>query len=245
MKVGIADYGLNQWYGDLYDYQSRLLMLKELGYEGIERLEAKNQAEAIEIAADARKLGMDFGLCRGNTARETLRWSAALGKKYVWTESRSNDFEVFCRQVNEQIKIASQYKIKVGLHNHLGTAVETQPQLEKFIEKCPECGLVLDVGHLAAAGGNPVEIIEKYHEKLVAVHLKDFVYKDKTEEYWQARLRFCELGAGEMNELNGDIITALKNVGYSGWIYVEHDTHINDPRIDLKKSREFMRRYGI
>lgn len=245
MKVGVADYGLNVWYGHLFDYQARLLMLKELGYDGIERLVAKSPAEALEISADARRLGMDFGTCCGLSERESLRWTVALGKKYMWAESESKDFEVFCRQVNDQIKIANQYQLKIGLHNHLGTAVETQPQLEEFFEKCPECGLILDVGHLVGAGGDPLEIIEKYHDRLVTVHLKDFVYKDKDAESWGRRLRFCELGGGEIGKGMADIINALKKVGYSEWIYIEHDTHVNDPRIDLKTSRDYLKKFGI
>ena len=106
IKVGIADYGLNCWYGALYDYEQRFALLKQTGYDGLERLEARSAAEAMDISAAARRQGLDFATCRGGTPLETLRWSAALGKRYVWVESQDKDFSVFCRQVNAQIEQA-------------------------------------------------------------------------------------------------------------------------------------------
>ena len=245
IKIGVADFGLNVWYGGLYGYADRLGMLKEIGYDGIERLDVRTQAEAVEFMADAKYMGMEFTTCRGGSGTESLRWAAALGMKYVWAECKAKDFEVFCRQVNSHIEAAAKYGIKVALHNHLGTTVETQAQLEAFMEKCPDAGLLLDTGHLAGAGGDPIEIAEKYFDRLVAVHVKDYVYKDKNAEEWLSRIRFCELGAGEMGDINEKVIKLLINKGYDKWIHVEHDTHLRDPKIDLEISREYIRKCGI
>lgn len=245
IKIGIADYGLNCWYGALYDYEQRFALLKQTGYDGLERLEARSAAEAMDISAAARRQGMDFATCRGGTALETLRWSAALGKRYVWTESQEKNFSAFCRQVNAQIEAASAYGVDVALHNHLGLTVETEAQVDAFMEACPQARLLLDVGHLAAAGGDPVETAKRYADRLAAVHLKDYVYKDRSAQHWWDRLRFCELGAGEMGEQNVRIIETLKSIGYDGWLLVEHDTHLQDPAKDLAVSREYIRQLGI
>ncbi len=245
IKVGIADYGVNQWEGALYDYRDRLTMLKEIGFDGIERLEAKNAAEAIEIVADARQMGMDFATCRTDTSRQNIRFTAALGLKYIWTEGPfKNNMELYTRRTNCQIEAAKKYGIKVLLHNHMGI-VETPEQVETFLEKCPEAGLLLDIGHMVVAGGDPLYFIDKYFDRLGAVHVKDFVYKDKDAEDWSARIRFCELGAGEMGDLSRQVLLKLKDKGYNGWIHVEHDTHLQEPAKDLKISREYMRDCGI
>ena len=245
IKIGIADYGLNVLDGALYDYTDRLQMLKNLGYDGIERLEAKTQAEAIEFMANAKYMGMDFATCRATAMNETIRWTSALDKKYIWADSSAKDFETYCRQVNRQAEVAAKYGVKVGVHNHLGLVVETQAQVEEFLAKCPLCGLILDVGHLVAAGGDPLDIIEKYFDRIVAVHLKDFVYKDKEAKMWWDQLRFCELGAGEMGDLNKAIIKQLIEKNYQGWMFVEHDTHLRNPEIDLKISRDYIKDCGI
>ena len=70
-------------------------------------------------------------------------------------------------------------------------------------------------------------------------------YKNKDAHRWHEKLRFCELGVGEMGDMNRDVITSLLKKGYEGWIYVEHDTHLQDPVIDLKISREYIRECGI
>lgn len=244
IKVGVADYGLNVWYGGMYDYEERFRMLKEIGYEGIERMEVRTHSEAIEEMARAKKMGMGFGTCRVGSATDNIRFAAALGLKYVWTEGNPGDFNKFCRHVNYQTEAAAKYGVDVVLHNHLGS-VETSEQVEAFLANCPDTGLLLDVGHLAAAGGDPIYFIENYFDRIKAVHVKDYVITDPDAAEWWQRLRFCELGAGEMGDLNKQILVLLQEKGYEGWIFVEHDTHLQDPAIDLKISREYMKACGI
>ncbi len=245
MKVLIADYGLNCWYGNIFDYEDRFSLIKELGYDGFERLHAKTEAEVINTSAIARKYGMDFATCEGGTASESILWSAALGKKYVWTDSNAGNTEAFYRQVNVQCESAKKFGVKVGLHNHLGTMVETWDQLTDYMKNCPDSGLILDTAHLAGAGGDPLRAVDEYFDRIVMVHLKDFVYLNKESEAWWERLRFCELGAGEMGDLNLRVLNKLIEKGYNGWLAVEHDTHIRDPKIDLKVSRDYIRQAGI
>lgn len=248
IKIGVADYGMNCWEGGLYDYEDRMEKLKKIGYDGIERLEAKFPGDVLSIAARVHQIGMDFATCRGVSPDTAIQWTAALNKNYVWTSASSFgvDFDMLCRQVNYQVEICKKWNIKAGLHNHLGSVVETQTQLLKFLEKCPECGLILDAGHLAAAeGGDPLYIINHYFDRLVAIHLKDYVEKNSEADNWQNRIRFCELGAGKMGDYNEKIVKQLKQLGYSGWVFVEHDTHLQDPLVDLAISRSYLKKCGI
>jgi len=247
MKIGIADYGLNVWDGGCFDMEERLARLKEIGYAGIERLEAISADQAISKAGVYRRLGMDFATCRGPTPAVSIEWTAALGKAYVWTSATGMDFNTFCRQVNIQVKACTRFGIRAALHNHLGTLVESQSQLEEFLGRCPECGLVLDVGHLAAAGGDPIAIVRRHARRLLAVHVKDWLVKDASIglDRWNERGRFCELGAGNIGQDHKVFVQELVNSGYDGWIFVEHDTHISDPLRDLAVSRQYLRSVGI
>ena len=245
IKVGIADYGINCWEGGLYDYRDRLTMLKNIGYDGIERIEARNAAEAIEIVADARQMGMDFATCRASSDRQTIRFAAALGLKYIWTEQPfDGKMDELVRKVNCQIAASKKYGLKVVLHNHMGI-VETPEQIEEFLVKCPEAYLLLDVAHLAVAGGDNMYFIEKYCQRLGAIHIKDYGYKDINADRLEDRIRFCELGAGEMGDLNAKILLKLKEKRYNGWIHVEQDVHLQEPAKDLKISRAFIQECGI
>ena len=245
IKVGIADFGLNEWYGAMHDYEWRLKMLKEAGYDGIERLEAPNADSLVRTNALATKMGMGFATCRGTNHADTLAFTAALGKKYIWVQSMSRDFDTFCRQAQHQAEVAAEYGVKVGVHNHLGMTVETQAQLEEFLKRCPDCGIVFDIGHLAGAGGDSVYIAEKYFDRLLTVHFKDYVIKDEGNPNWQSRLRFCELGAGVMGDIPKKVAEVLLKNNYDGWVMVEHDTHLQDPQIDLKISRDYLKNCGI
>jgi sugar phosphate isomerase/epimerase len=247
MKFGVADYGLNQWYGGLSDYETRLRAVKEIGYDGLERLEAVSASDAIEKAALFRRLGMDFATCRGPTPLSSIQWTAALGKSYVWPTATGQDFDAFCRQVNHQVEVCEQYGLRVGLHNHLGSLVESQEEIEEFLRRCPRCGLILDTAHLAAADGDPVEIVRRYGDRLVAIHLKDWVVL-KPEvglDRWPQRGRFCELGAGNIGLDNIAVMHALTEVGYDDWVHVEQDTHLRDPMEDLAHSRNYLSEAGF
>jgi sugar phosphate isomerase/epimerase len=246
MRIGIADYGLNVWDGGNFDPEERWLALQTIGYEGIERIYAANEADAMHQAARIRRCGFGFATCRGPDTRTSIQWSAALDKEYVWVEVNGRDFSTFCRQVNRQVAICAPWGLKVGLHNHLGSLVETEEQVEAFLKACPGCWLILDTAHLAAADGDTIKIAKKYARRIVAVHVKDWLVTSPEVglDQWSKRGRFCELGAGNIDLDNGAVLKALAKAGYDGWVFVEHDTHLRDCYEDLAVSREYLRKAG-
>jgi len=247
MKLGVADYGINVWDGGCFDIQQRLLDLKRVGYEGTERLEAVSPADAVAKAVLYRKVGAGFATCRGPTAQATMEWTAAFGGEYVWTQVSGKDFDTFCRQVEIQAAAGARLGVKVALHNHLGSLVESHDELDAFLAACPNCGLIFDTAHLAAADGDCLEVVHDHVDRIVAVHLKDWLVTDPQIglDSWFRRGRFCELGAGNIGLDNAAVIKALAAAGYDGWVFVEHDTHLRDPFADLAVSREYLRRAGF
>lgn len=245
MKIGVADYGMNVWDGGAFDYEERWISLLNIGYDGVERLMPSSAEDALKKAATMRKLGVDFGTCLASTPEQSIQWTSALKKDYVWTNVTGKDFDTFCRQVNKQAEICEKWGISVALHNHLGSLVESQKELEDFLEKCPKSKLILDTGHLAGAGGNILEIAEKYYDRLAAVHVKDFIEVNPKSERWYEKIRFCELGSGKMGDDNAKVIQLLIKKGYNGWLFVEHDTHLREPIKDLAVSRNYIKKLGV
>ncbi|NQU42514.1 TIM barrel protein [bacterium] len=247
MRYGVADYGMNVWDGGCFDLEERLKNLKSIGLEGIERLGPISAEDALVKAARFRSLGMDFGTCGGPSIEASIQWTAGLGKNYIWTNVLGKTFDAFCRQVNTQAKACDRWGIQVALHNHLGTLVESQPQLEEFLKRCPDCGLILDTAHLAAADGDPVEIVHKYADRLVVMHLKDWLVTNPEIglDNWFKRGRFCELGGGNIGLDNIAVMKALREVGYDGWVFIEHDTHLRDPFEDLAHSLKYLKDAGF
>jgi sugar phosphate isomerase/epimerase len=245
MKFGVADYGMMVWEGGVFDYEERWMRWQGIGYDGVERLTPATEADAVRRAALMRRMGMDYATVLAPTPELSIQWTAAFGRHYVWTAVSGKDFDTFCRQVNHQTEACARWGIHVALHNHLGSLVESQAELETFLARCPSCRLVLDTGHLAAAGGDPLEIVRRYPDRLQVIHLKDWLLANPAAANWWERGRFCELGAGNIGQDNAAVMRTLVEVGYDGWIFVEHDTHLQDPYLDLALSREYLRAAGF
>ena len=245
MKIGVADYGLNVWDGALLDIEERLEALRAIGYEGTEGLTAPSAAEAVQRAALYRRVNMDFADCAGPDYQTMVQWTAALGKSYVWTWAGAGTLEGLARQVARQAAICKRWRLRAVLHNHMGTPVETYEQVEAFLAACPDAALLLDTAHLAAAGGDPVKLVRRYYDRIAAVHLKDWLETDASAKEWTRRGRFCELGAGNIGLDNAAVANALAEVGYDGWLFVEHDDHLQDPMKDLAVSRDYLRKAGL
>lgn len=240
MKYGVADYGINVYNGGLFDLEERLTMLKSIGFNGIERLEASDSAFALQNAAIFHKMGMDFATARGAQMEQTLNWSCAFGCEYVWITvgpaTRNVNIDVFCRRANKLLEACKKYNLKGALHNHLGSVIESQDELDYFMKKCPDASLLLDVGHLHGANGDNMKALEKYYDRLASIHFKDVFIKNPDASEWSDRLRFCELGGGNDNFDYQSIAQFLKDKKYDKWVLVEHDTHLNPPVEDLAVS---------
>lgn len=245
MKVGVADYGMSVWYGGMFDYVDRVRSVMEIGYNGLERLYASTETEAVYNAALVRGMGGNFATCQTPTPGMTLRMAAAFGADYVWANVTGRDFDTYCRQVNEQVAVAAKWNMKVALHNHLGSLVETQEQLDEFMKRCPGAYLLLDTGHLGVAGGDVMKTAEVYYDRLAAVHLKGWQMTNPDAKEWHQRGYFCEIGGGNFSIPNEELARLLVKRSFDKWILVEHDTHLQDPLTDLKISRDRLAACGV
>ena len=243
-KYGVADYGMKVWYGNFYDYEERIMNVREIGFDGLERLYPYTAEDALAKAARLKSLGMGFATCNAPNPEWTIKWSAALGVKYIWCEIYQGEFETYLRQVREQTRIANKYGVEVAVHNHMGQPCEKQEQLEIMLKECPDTKLLFDVGHLAVAGGDVEYIASTYYDRIVAYHFKNWQTSDTPDAAeWYNRGYFCGLNQGN-TKINNEFVykNALKR-GFDGWFFIEHDTHKRDPLLDLKESREVLRKW--
>lgn len=73
---------------------------------------------------------------------------------------------------------AQKNRITVGFHGHDNTAdpdeFSTEETFQRALEGASErIGINLDIGHFTAAGGDPVNFLRRYHERIVTLHIKD------------------------------------------------------------------------
>lgn len=77
-------------------------------------------------------------------------------------------------------KFAEKHDMYAIYHNH-GQPGEPDFNFEEFLEYSPNNMLNLDVGHyFGATGKHPNDIIEKLHDRIFSIHLKDKTGKDST-----------------------------------------------------------------
>jgi inosose dehydratase len=115
-----------------------------------------------------------------------------------------------------------------AFHHHAGTHVQTTGEIERLLGDS-DVGLLLDSGHLALCGGDPVAALRDWGDRVNLVHLKDFdrgvlhsVWEDGVGlEEATRRGIFCPLGEGDADLVQ--FVDELKKAGYQGWIVVEQD----------------------
>jgi inosose dehydratase len=127
-------------------------------------------------------------------------------------------------------------------HPHTATYVEATWEIERALE-LTDLGLLVDTGHLLIGGTDPIAALRYWGDRVNYVHVKDVrmdVLRDVVAERadvleaWRRGI-FCELGEGDV-ELDG-FFTALRDMGYEGWIVVEQD-RIPRPDEELRESAE-------
>lgn len=77
-------------------------------------------------------------------------------------------------QARKLAPFAEKHKIWVGFHNHTNNFPKLD-QPDPILEAGPYIGFNLDVGHYFAGtkGQSPIPVLEKYHDRIVSLHLKD------------------------------------------------------------------------
>lgn len=137
--------------------------------------------------------------------------------------------------------------VRAGLHNHVGTWIETEAEIEHVLgELSPSLlGASFDIGHLAWAGIDPADMIARHAARVVDLHLKDIdvdlardsrlhpVSYDTTMERGLVR----EPGLGGLDLLR--ILDALPP-SFDGWTIIEVDRPTVSPPESARLSHSWV-----
>lgn len=148
--------------------------------------------------------------------------------------------------------VADQTGLGTVFHHHGGGWIETPSEVARLMDRCnpDRLGLCLDVGHYMFGGGDPLEAMSRFGDRIRHVHFKDFdpaVLETSEGGYLDAVRRgvFCELGRGAAPF--SELVAALKARDYAGWIVVEQDVlpSMGAPLASATRNRQFLRRLGL
>ena len=173
---------------------------------------------------------------------------AIFEEKYVMNDE---EWDRLCTGINKLGKVAKDMGIKMCLHHHMGTVVQTEAEVDRLMANTdPEVfGLLFDSGHLAYCGEDYMSVLNKYADRIYHVHLKDIrpeIVKKVKDEHLSF-LQGVRLGAFTVP---GDgaidfkpIFDVLEKTGYEGYVLVEaeQDPAIANPFEYALKARKYIR----
>lgn len=173
------------------------------------------------------------------------------GQKPIFTDEQ---WKRLTSGMNRLADIANESGMKVSLHHHMGTGVQTPAEIDRFMEETREdVYLLFDSGHIYFSEGTQETVdtlIDKYIKRIAHVHLKD-VRADKRREVKERNLSFLDAVRIGTFTVPGDgdicfdhIFETLEKNSYQGWLVVEaeQDPAIANPLKYAMMAREFIRK---
>lgn len=167
-----------------------------------------------------------------------------------------SNWSTFAEGVNFVAKrVFEETGVESVFHHHCAGYVETPDEIDKLLDRTNSdlVGLCFDTGHYAFGGGDPIQGLKKYSERIKHVHFKDWSQSIAAEsaknkwDYFESVKNgiFCELGKGSIDFEK--ILEELKSQEYDGWIVVEQDIlpGMGSPKESAQRNREFLRSIGI
>jgi inosose dehydratase len=138
--------------------------------------------------------------------------------------------------------------MSVVFHNHVGTYVETAAETARLLDETEPAriGWCLDIGHLAYGGGDSLDMLGTYGDRVRHIHLKDVdgrVLAEAQAGAWSfgtALKAYIFPPLGEGIARVPDVVAALLRRGYDGWFVLEQDTNRGDPKDVARANREYL-----
>ncbi|MFZ7200565.1 myo-inosose-2 dehydratase [Avibacterium avium] len=171
-------------------------------------------------------------------------------EKTIFSDS---EWKLLAEGYNELARLAAEKGMKVCLHHHMGTGIQTPEEIDKYMDITnDDVYLLFDSGHLYYSEGSQqamLDVLIKYIDRIVHVHLKD-VRDDVVEDVRKNDLSFLEGVKKGTFTVPGDgvidfrpIFEILDKHNYKGWMVVEaeQDPSVANPFEYAVKGRQYIK----
>lgn len=147
-------------------------------------------------------------------------------------------------------KIAVSCGMKLSYHHHMGTGVMTRADVDRLMASTDPAlvHLLLDTGHIAFAGDDPLDLARAYADRIGHVHMKS-VRPEVVSRVREEGLSFQEAIEFGVFTVPGDgaidfppVLETLADADYRGWLVVEAEQDPNKavPLEYAKKARAYL-----
>lgn len=258
-KIGVQAMMLADKFEEIGPFET-LKGVSELGYNSVEVSQIPMTPENVaELKRAKDELGMDIASLSCIVAEESSGVNEDLETKFdkIIEDCKTLDVDLlrvgmlpfenmrnletvleFTRELNDYAVKLKEHGINLYYHNH---HVEFRKYdgrllLDIIAEECPDIGFELDLHWVQRGGANPIDIIEKYADRIELIHLKDYRIGEISDEAFGAldegdvmkfyeaftnTIEFAELGQGSMDYKA--IMEAVIEAGGVRYALVEQD----------------------
>ena len=145
----------------------------------------------------------------------------------------ARDWRELGARLTEVAAVTAAQGVRLAYHHHMGTVVQSEEDIDVLMAATgPEVGLLLDTGHAAFAGADPVALARRHASRIVHLHAKD-VRPEVCAWARSGNWSFLRAVLAGVFTVPGDGGVAFEAVfaelaDYSGWMVLEAE---QDPRV--------------
>ncbi len=194
-------------------------------------------------AEESNYFGLSTIFLAAEVDQNAIRWQRpAVG--YDFDQDRLDELTDL---IDEAVDVLNAEGVKPGLHNHVGTWVETEQEYEHVLNAidASRLGASFDIGHLEWAGIDAKGAIEKWADRVQDLHVKDLdldiARRSREEPLSYERATdlglYREPGLGQL-DLPG-ILSALPD-GFGGWVIIEVDRASMEPVLSAQHTARWV-----
>jgi sugar phosphate isomerase/epimerase len=161
--------------------------------------------------------------------RPVFEFARKLSIPMIVAEPRFEDFTLL-------EKLATEYGIKVAIHNHPEPSIYARPDvvLARIADIGPRIGVCGDTGHWMRSGIRPLDAIALLHGRMLDLHLKDL------DAFGVKEAKDVPFGQGKADIRA--ILEELARQNFRGTLTVEHENEAeaDDPSPSILKGIEYL-----
>lgn len=221
------DFGIQSWcLRGFKDNRQVAQIVRDLGLDRIELCGAHcnfgdvgRHAPTIQTYRDAgvtiQSIGVETLTGEADRDRPRFEFCKAAGLRYMSVNFEPDSFE---RAHPLAQKLAEEYDIRCGIHNHGGYHWLGNSQILHWVYSVvgDRIGLCLDTAWALNARQDPVRMVEAFGQRLFAVHLKDFVFHHPDGQHEDVTV-----GTGNLDL--PALKAACEQVGFNGEAVLEYE----------------------